>query len=50
MDNFMYDIIEVTIKGKKVNPKDIVVKWRERGENEYSGGIELYAYAVALGK
>ena len=46
----MYDIIEVTIDGKKVDPKDVVVKWRERGEIEHSGGIELYAYAVALGK
>lgn len=25
----MYDIIEVTINGQKVNPADIVVKWRE---------------------
>lgn len=25
----MYDIIEVTINGQKVNPNDIVVKWRE---------------------
>lgn len=24
--NNMYDIVEVTINGKKVNPKDIVVK------------------------
>ena len=43
----MYEIIEVTINGQKVNPKDIVVKWREWDGNEHSGEIESYAYAVA---
>ncbi len=43
----MYDIIEVTINGQKVNPDDIVVKWREWDGTEHSGEIESYAYAVA---
>lgn len=43
----MYDIVEVTINGKKVNPNYIVVKWREWDGKEYSGEIESYAYAVA---
>lgn len=43
----MYDIIEGTVNGQKVNSDDIVVKWREWDGNEHSGGIESYAYAVA---
>lgn len=43
----IYDIIEVTINGQKVNPNDIVVKWREWDGNEYSGEIKSYAEAVA---
>ena len=43
----MYNIIEVTINGQKVNPNDIVVKWREWDGQEYSGDIASYAYAVA---
>ena len=39
----MYDIIEVAVNGQKVNPNDIVVKWREWDGKEYSGGIESYA-------
>jgi hypothetical protein len=43
----MYDIIEVTVNGQKVNPNDIVVKWREWDGQEYTGSIESYAYAIA---
>lgn len=43
----MYDIIEVTINGQKVNSNDIVVKCREWDGTELSGEIESYAYAVA---
>lgn len=43
----MYDIIEVTVNGQKVNPKDIVVKWREWDGKEYTGDIERYAWNVA---
>ena len=43
----MYDIIEVTINGQKVNHNDIVVKWREWDVQEYSGNIESYAWNVA---
>ena len=42
----MYDIIEVTINGKKVNPNDIVVKWREWDGEEHSGSIESCAWNV----
>ena len=43
----MYDIIEVTVNGQKVNPKDIVVKWREWDGQEHTGNIEKYAWNVA---
>jgi len=43
----MYDIIEIIINGQKVNPNDIVVKWREWDGQEYSGNIEKYAWNVA---
>jgi hypothetical protein len=43
----MYDIVEVTINGQKVNPADIVVKWREWDGEEHSGSIESYACNVA---
>lgn len=43
----MYDIVEVTINGQKVNPADIVVTWREWDGQKYVGDIESYAYAVA---
>lgn len=43
----MYDIVEVTINGQKVNPADIVVKWREWDGQEYTGDIEKYARNVA---
>ena len=43
----MYDIVEVIINGQKVNPDDIVVKWREWDGEEHSGSIESYAWNVA---
>ena len=43
----MYDIIEVTVNGQKVNPNDIVVKWRDWDGQEYTGSIEKYAWDVA---
>lgn len=43
----MYEILEVTVNGQKVNPNDIVVKWREWDGQEYTGDIGKYAYAVA---
>ena len=43
----MYDIIEVTVNGQKVNPKDIVVKWRKWDGKEHTGDIERYAWFVA---
>ena len=43
----MYEILEVTVNGQKVNSNDVVVKWREWDGQEYSGEIESYAYAVA---
>ena len=47
MYDTIYDIIEITVNGQKVNPKDIVVKWRELDGKEYTGDIEKYVWNVA---